>query len=61
MEKRTPADECVIKRYNLNELTLRTPDIFTEKKLIGEGTFGKVYKATIGNTLYALKRIKVEQ
>ena len=37
-----------------------TPEIFKEKLIIGEGTFGKVYKATIGNEVYALKKIKMD-
>lgn len=49
-----------MKRQLVAELKLSTPDIFKEKKLIGEGTFGKVYRAKIGDKLYALKKIKVE-
>ena len=47
-------------RQKVAELKLSTPDIFKEKKLIGEGTFGKVYRAKIDDKLYALKKIKVE-
>lgn len=48
------------KRITLAQLCLQTPDVFKEKTEIGEGTFGKVYKAKINNTLYALKKIKME-
>jgi CTD kinase subunit alpha len=41
-------------------MTLQTPDIFKEKVVVGEGTFGKVYKAKIGDDYYALKKIKME-
>ena len=41
-------------------MKLRTPEIFKEKKFINEGAFGKVYRAKIGDNLYALKKIKVE-
>jgi serine/threonine protein kinase len=39
-------------------MKLNTPEIFKDKKFINEGTFGKVYRATIGDRLYALKKIK---
>jgi serine/threonine protein kinase len=42
-------------------MALSTPDIFKEKVVVGEGTFGKVYKAKIGDNFYALKKIKMEQ
>lgn len=41
-------------------MRLKPPEIFKEKVFIGEGTFGKVYKAKIGDTLYALKKIKID-
>ena len=41
-------------------MKLRTPEIFSEKKFVNEGTFGKVYRAKIGDNVYALKKIKVE-
>lgn len=44
----------------MDQLKLDKPDIFKEKVVIGEGTFGKVYKAKIGETYYALKKIKME-
>lgn len=47
-------------RQPLAEMRLKTPDIFKEKAFIGEGTFGKVYKAKIGDSLYALKKIKID-
>ena len=52
--------ESLVKRQKIADLKLSTPEIFKEKKLIGEGTFGKVYRAKIGDKLYALKKIKVE-
>ena len=36
-------------RIKLSDLQLRTAEIFQDKTVIGEGTFGKVYKATIRN------------
>ena len=39
---------------------MRTAEIFNSKQLIGEGTFGKVYRAKIDDKIYALKKIKVE-
>ena len=42
-------------------MKLRTPEIFKEKKFINEGTFGKVYRAKIGDEIFALKKIKVEE
>ena len=59
-------------RINLGDLRLRTAQIFTDKEIIGEGTFGKVYKARIKrqpsdearahdeNRYYALKMIKMD-
>jgi hypothetical protein len=41
-------------------MRLKTPEIFKDKVFIGEGTFGKVYKAKIGDTIYALKKIKID-
>ena len=41
-------------------MRLNTPEIFKEKTFINEGTFGKVYKAKIGDNLFALKKIKVD-
>ena len=41
-------------------MKLQTPDIFKDKVFINEGTFGKVYKAKIGDNLFALKKIKVD-
>jgi hypothetical protein len=34
--------------------------MFREKAFIAQGTFGMVYQAKIDNTLYALKKIKME-
>ena len=53
--------ESEIKRQLMSEMKLSTPEIFKEKKFINEGTFGKVYRAKIGDRLYALKKIKVEE
>jgi len=44
---------------------MRTAQIFTDKTVIGEGTFGKVFKARIQNDgnsqkYYALKMIKMD-
>ena len=39
---------------------MNTPEIFQQKVVIGEGTFGKVYKAKIGNEFFALKKIKMD-
>lgn len=44
---------------------MRTAQIFTDKAVIGEGTFGKVYKARIksdeaSGQFYALKMIKMD-
>ena len=52
-------------RTSLDELKLRDASIFTDKAVIGEGTFGKVFKARIKNDSdqdrnYALKMIKME-
>jgi len=47
-------------RQPLSEMRLKTPEIFKDKVFIGEGTFGKVYKAKIGDTIYALKKIKID-
>jgi serine/threonine protein kinase len=49
----------------LKQLQLRTAQIFTEKTVIGEGTFGKVFKAKIRSDsdqekCYALKMIKMD-
>jgi len=41
-------------------MRLKTPEIFKEKAFIGEGTFGKVYKAKIGDSFFALKKIKLD-
>lgn len=41
-------------------MKLATPEIFKEKTFINEGTFGKVYRAKIGDDLFALKKIKVD-
>ena len=49
-----------IKRQTLATMKLNTPEIFKEKTFINEGTFGKVYKAKIGDNLFALKKIKVD-
>jgi len=39
------------------------PELFTDKKVIGQGTFGQVYKARhkITGEFMALKRIKMDQ
>ena len=52
-------------RVSLDNLKLRTAQIFTDKTVIGEGTFGKVFKARIINDpdekkYYALKMIKMD-
>ena len=50
---------------SLSDLQLRTATIFSDRTVIGEGTFGKVYKAKIKNEndegfkYYALKMIKM--
>ena len=50
---------------SLADLKLRTATIFQDRTVIGEGTFGKVYKARIKNEndddykYYALKMIKM--
>jgi serine/threonine protein kinase len=49
----------------LDDLKLRNAQIFTDKAVIGEGTFGKVYKARIrddkeSGLYYALKMIKMD-
>ena len=50
--------EQSLNRVKLSEMKLNTPEIFKDKQFINEGTFGKVYKAKIGDRLYALKKIK---
>ena len=52
--------EKKVDRQFIADLKLSTPEIFKEKIFINEGTFGKVYRAKIGDKLYALKKIKVE-
>lgn len=50
-------------RVTLDQLKLRTAAIFAEKTVIGEGTFGKVFKARIkdgDSTQFALKMIKMD-
>ena len=52
-------------RTSLDELKLREASIFSDKAVIGEGTFGKVFKARIKNDKdenrqYALKMIKMD-
>ena len=52
-------------RIKLKDLHMRTAQIFTDKTVIGEGTFGKVFKARIQNDgnsqkYYALKMIKMD-
>jgi cyclin-dependent kinase 12/13 len=52
-------------RIKLSDLKLRNATIFTNKTVIGEGTFGKVFKARISqdndpNKFYALKMIKMD-
>ena len=52
-------------RIHLDDLTLRTAQIFIDKTVIGEGTFGKVFKARIKDDkepdrFYALKMIKMD-
>ena len=49
-------------RVKLEDLKLRTAEIFKDKTVIGEGTFGKVFKARIkeGTKFYALKMIKMD-
>ena len=52
-----------IERVNLHELKLRNSSVFMNKSVIGEGTFGKVFKAKIhgsGDKLFALKMIKMD-
>ena len=52
------------KRISLDDLKLRTAKIFKNKAVIGEGTFGKVFKANVEDEdlskWYALKLIKME-
>jgi len=62
LEPRLPFSECLksVPHQSLESMRLRTPEIFREKVVIGEGTFGKVYKAKIGDKLFALKKIKME-
>ena len=53
----------VQQRVTLDQLNLRTAGIFAEKTVIGEGTFGKVFKARIKDgdtTQFALKMIKMD-
>jgi serine/threonine protein kinase len=59
LEPRLPVEDTT-PRQSLSQFCLQTPDVFKEKVEVGEGTFGKVYKAKINNTLYALKKIKME-
>jgi len=59
LEPRLPIEDTN-PRQSLSQFCLQTPDVFKEKVEVGEGTFGKVYKAKINNTLYALKKIKME-
>ena len=49
-------------RVSLESLKLVRTEIFEQKIVIGEGTFGKVYKAKIKNddSFYALKMIKMD-
>lgn len=60
--KRMPVSksEVGIERQSLASMKLATPEIFKEKTFINEGTFGKVYRAKIGDDLFALKKIKVD-
>lgn len=49
----------------MDDLKLRNAQIFIDKAVIGEGTFGKVYKARINGDkesglYYALKMIKMD-
>lgn len=59
LEKRVPYFDTV-QRDSLSNFTLKEPSEFKEKAELGEGTFGKVYQAKIGDTIYALKKIKME-
>ena len=59
LEKRLPYFDDVT-RASLAEFTLMSPSVFKEKADLGEGTFGKVYQAKIGDQVYALKKIKME-
>jgi hypothetical protein len=59
MEKRLPYFDHV-QRQALNLFTLQEPSDFKEKAELGEGTFGKVYKAKIGDKMFALKKIKMD-
>ena len=72
-----PKSTIKVERKSLRDMTLKDPDIFTEKKVIGQGTFGygfallciiasinrQVYKAKLIETgeYFALKRIKMDQ
>ena len=61
LEHRLPKfDPLAAKRCSIEEFTLKPPTIFKEKAFINQGTFGLVYQAKIGDTLYALKKIKMD-
>jgi serine/threonine protein kinase len=59
LQPRLPYSQVGVERQSIENFKLRMPDIFTDKETIGEGTFGKVYKAKIEGRLYALKKIKI--
>jgi hypothetical protein len=60
LEKRLPYFDDVA-RASLIDFTLKSPSVFKEKAYLGEGTFGQVYQAKIGEKVYALKKIKMEK
>ena len=55
----------LVETTTIDQLKLREASIFIDKAQIGEGTFGKVYKARIkaderSDRFYALKMIKMD-
>eukprot|EP00347_Sterkiella_histriomuscorum_P012577 403368034 len=58
-----PKSTIKVQRISKAQMQLRDADVFKERSVIGQGTFGQVYKAKCQNTgeTYALKRIKMDQ